>query len=210
MFILRSLIYLFGMAGIAHLISLEGYQLLSDAQYSEHSLTEYLQDGFTLLSCVLFLIAAKMDERLHMSSTLLACLMAMMFVRESDAFLDAHVFDGAWQLIVTLIIIYAIVFVWGRIPAAYQSLKAYSMQPSFGIFVAGIVAVVAFSRMMGRGSFWQAVMGDSYMRVVKNIVEEGIETFGYSLIVIAAVELTLVCVRLHSKKKSPYFMAKHA
>lgn len=210
MFILRCFIYLFGMAGIAQLISLEGYQLQSYAQYSEHSLTEYLQDGMTLLSCVLFFIAAKMNEKLHMSSTLLACLMGMMFVRESDAFLDAYAFDGAWQLIVSVILIYAMSFVWGRIPAVYQSVKAYSLQPSFGVFLAGFLAVIAFSRMMGRGSFWQAVMGDAYMRVVKNIVEEGIETFGYSLIVVAALELTLACVRLRSKQKSPYFMAKHA
>ena len=48
--------------------------------------------------------------------------------------------------------------------------------------------VLAFSRLFGRGSFWEAVMGDSYMRLVKNIAEEGTELMGYALLVIAAVE----------------------
>ena len=46
---------------------------------------------------------------------------------------------------------------------------------------------------MGRGSFWTSVMGENYMRVVKNIVEEGTETLGYTLIFISAVELVLIC-----------------
>jgi len=206
MFFLRSFIYLLFVAGVAQLISLEGFQLLSDAEYSEHSLTEYMQDTMAFLSCMLFLYAARLDEKLRVSSILAAALLAMMLVRESDSFLDFYVFDGAWQTIVGLIIVFALVFLWGRFSSAYASLKAYSSEASFGTFLAGFFAILAFSRLMGRGAFWQAVMGDSYMRTVKNIVEEGIETFGYTLILISALELVFVCLR---RNRQSTFLAQH-
>ncbi|RBP78047.1 hypothetical protein EBI01_19220 [Marinomonas rhizomae] len=201
MFILRSLIYLFAVAGVAQLISLEGYQLLSGASYNEQSLTEHLQDFMSFSSCMMFLYAARIDKKLHIAATLLGALLAMMFVRESDAVLDQYVFDGAWQTIVSLIFVCVLIFLWGRFSSIYASLKEYSLQSSFGTFLAGFVTILAFSRLMGRGSFWQAVMGDSYMRLVKNVVEEGIETLGYTLILISAIELVIAC-RKRSKKLS--------
>ena len=195
MFILRGFIYLLAVGGIAQLISLEGYRVLNLSQYSEQSLTEYMQDVMAFLSCMLFLYAARLDAKLKIASTLLAALLGMMFVRESDSLLDRYVFDGAWQTIVLLIFACVMVFLLGQFSKICASLKEYSLQVSFGIFLAGFVTLLAFSRLMGRSSFWQAVMGDSYIRVVKNIVEESIETFGYSLILIAAIELVLVCLR---------------
>lgn len=204
MFILRGLIYLFAVAGIAQLVSLEGYRSLTLSEYSEHSLTEYMQDVMSFLSCMLFLYAAHLDAKLKIASTLLAALLGMMFIRESDSLLDHYVFDGAWQTIVLLIFSCVMVFLIGRFSKIYASLKEYSLEVSFGVFLAGFVTLLAFSRLMGRSSFWQAVMGDSYMRIVKNIVEESIETFGYSLILIAAIELVLVCLK---RKKQANLLA---
>lgn len=195
MFILRGLVYLFAVAGVAQLISLEGYQSLTAAEYSEQTLTEHLQDVMSFFGCILFLYAARLDAKLNIAATLLGALLAMMFVRESDSLLDQYVFDGAWQTVVGIIFVCVLVFLWGRFSSIYASLKEYSLQSSFGTFLAGFVTILAFSRMMGRGSFWQAVMGDSYMRLVKNIVEEGIETLGYTLILISAIELVIACRR---------------
>ncbi|PYF83545.1 MULTISPECIES: hypothetical protein [Marinomonas] len=195
MFIFRGFIYLFAVAGVAQLISLEGYQFQTAAQYSEQTLTEHMQDFMSFFSCLLFLYAARLDKKLNIAATLLGALSAMMFVRESDSLLDQYVFDGAWQAIVSMIFVCVVIALWGRFSSIYASLKEYSQQPSFGTFLAGFVTIMAFSRLLGRGSFWQAVMGDSYMRLVKNIVEEGIETLGYTLILISAVELALACRR---------------
>jgi general stress protein CsbA len=204
MFILRGFVYLFAVAGVAQLVSLEGYQSLTAAEYSEQTLTEHMQDFMSFFSCMLFLYAARVDAKLNIAATLLGALLAMMFVRESDAVLDTYVFDGAWQTIVGMIFICVLVFLWGRFTSIYASLKEYSLQSSFGTFLAGFVTILAFSRLMGRSSFWQAVMGDSYMRIVKNIVEEGIETLGYTLILISAVELVIAC-----RKRNKPAKAKH-
>ncbi|MGO3408021.1 MAG: hypothetical protein ACTIMS_12195 [Marinomonas sp.] len=195
MFLVRAFIYLISLAGVGYLIGLEGYKFKTLAAYSEHTLTEHMQDVMTFLSCMLFLYASRIDPKLKIAGTLLAALLAMMFVRESDALLDQYVYDGAWQTIVCFILVSVFVFLWGKFSTIYASLKAYSETACYGTCLSGVVIVLAFSRMMGRNSFWTSVMGDDYMRVVKDIVEEGTETLGYTLILISAIELVLICRR---------------
>jgi hypothetical protein len=207
MFLFRSFLYLIFVAGVTQLISLEGYNQLSNAEYSEHSLTEHMQDILSFLSCLLFLYAARLNNNVKIASTLVGALLAMMFIRESDSLLDTYVFDGAWQSIVSLVFVGVLMFLWGKFSSIYASLSAYSQQPSFGTFLAGLVTLLGFSRLIGRESFWQAVMGDSYLRIVKNIVEEGIETLGYTLIFISAIELVLTLSR---SKKNASLVAKEA
>ena len=209
MFFLRCFSYLFLVAGVAQLISLEGYRQLSHSEYSEQSLTEYLQDALSFLSCVLFLYAARLENKVRIAATMIGALLAMMFVRESDSLLDNYVFDGAWQSIVSLIFMCVLIFLWGRsFSSIYTSLKTYAQLSSFGTFLAGFVTILAFSRLMGRGSFWEAVMGETYLRIVKNIVEEGIETLGYTLILISAIEL-VVALKQRNKHYAS-LMAKEA
>ena len=202
MFILRSFIYLFVVAFVAYLVTLEGEQMKTLAVYSEHTLTEHLQDMMTFSSCMLFLYASRFDSKLRVVSVMCAALMGMMFIRENDALLDQYVFDGAWQVIVVFILLALFVYLWGKFSTIYGSLKAFAEYSFYGTFVAGLVTVLAFSRILGRGSFWTSLMGDQYMRVVKNVVEEGVETLGYTLITISAVELVLVCVRNYNRANS--------
>lgn len=198
MFLLRSFIYLLCLAGVAFLIQLEGFDLQQNALYSEETLTEHMQDILTLLSCILFFYASRINSQLKIACVLLASLTAMMFVREFDTYLDMYVFDGAWQTIVYTLLALVILYLVTQKGHIYSSLKAYAHTPSYGICLSGLVTLLAFSRMMGKGEFWQAVMAEHYVRVVKNIIEEGIETLGYTLIFIAAIELVLFCQK-HAK-----------
>ncbi|MDO6463704.1 hypothetical protein [Pseudoalteromonas carrageenovora] len=193
MFLLRSFIYLLCLAGVASLIQLEGFELQQNALYSEETLTEHMQDILTLLSSILFFYASRINSQLKIACVLLATLTAMMFVREFDTYLDMYAFDGAWQAIVYSILACTFVYLITKRGTIFSSIQAYSQTPSYGICLSGLVTLLAFSRMMGKGAFWHSIMGDSYVRVVKNIVEEGIETLGYTLILISAFELVLLC-----------------
>jgi len=193
MFIFRAFIYLIVLAGVAYLIGMEGYEFGPLANYNENTLTEHMQDIMTLTSSLLFIYAASLNQKLKVASALLAALLAMMFVRESDSLLDHNIYDGAWETLVLMIFIVLLIFLRGKFSTIYSSLKAYSETPCYGTFLAGLVVLIAFSRVMGRGSFWESVMDEKYMRIVKNIVEEGTETLGYTLILISAVELVLIC-----------------
>ena len=134
MFLLRAFLYLISFAGVAYLIGLEGVQYQTLAQYDEHTLTEHMQDILTLSSSLLFLYAARLDNKLKVASTLLAALLAMMFVRESDSLLDQSLYDGAWETLVLCIGIVLVFFLRGKFSTIYSSLKAYSETACYGTF----------------------------------------------------------------------------
>lgn len=205
MFIFRGVLYLLLLVGVAHCISLEAFELGVLAEYGEGSLTEKMQDLFAFSSALTFAFCAFYSKELRQACILLSALMLMMFIRESDSFLDHNVFDGAWQLGVFAVLVTTIFLLRNQVKASYHSLKVFSQTASFGFITAGLVIILGFSRMFGRSSFWQSVMGDAYVRSVKNIVEEGTELLGYSVVMIAATELlffVLAAVKEHEKRNA--------
>ena len=124
--------------------------------------------------------------------------MLMMCIRESDSLLDQKVFDGAWQVLVLAVLSITAFVLRKEVKESYYSLRRFSETSSFGFVATGLVIILAFSRMMGRGEIWKSLMGETYIRAVKNLVEEGIELLGYSIIVVAALEL---CVFIQASKR---------
>jgi len=199
----RTAVYMLIMAGMAHLVMLEGYSERTSAEYSERSLTEWLQIVSALVSGICFLVVAWLNRALRPVAVMLAALTCTMFIREADFFLDARVFDGAWQVLVTLVFVAMGIYLWRQPDSIADSVRSYSQQPSSGILLSGILVTFVYSRLFGHGEFWQAVMGDGYQRVVKNIAEEGTEMAGYCLFVIAALELVFVSLsRVRIRERS--------
>ena len=182
---------MFGVAGMVYLIMLEGYQRGIAAEYSEQSLTEWLESGTAFVSAVVFSAVAVLNKTLRPATAMLAALCCMMFIREADFLLDAYVFDGAWQWLVSGVLVAITVYLWRQRQPVLVSIEAYANQPAAGVFLGGFLVLMVFSRLFGRASFWEAVMGDGYMRVVKNVAEEGTEIMGYTLIAISSVELLI-------------------
>lgn len=191
----RAFVYALLVGGIVYLIMLEGYRLGTESVYGEQSLTEWLEVVCALISALCFLLVARFDRVLRPVAGMLVALCAMMWIREADFLLDVHVFDGAWQLLVTAVLIGVALYLWWQPDSVSASIRAYSQQPSAGILLSGFLVLFVFSRLFGRETFWQGVMGERYQRVVKNIAEEGTEIMGYGLILIAAIELLYVSLR---------------
>ena len=198
---LKFLFYVGFTVLLAQIISIEGFQRGIESEYSEYSLTEHLQSAFSIISALLFLYSFKSNKDLKPVSLSLAALLLMMFVRESDMHLDTYAFDGAWQSIVACIILFTVTYLWENRQDIRKAALHYSQLSSNGLLICGLIVTLVFSRLMGRGVFWQSVLGDDYvyLRRVKNIVEEGTELLGYSLILFAALELAQYC-RSQSKE----------
>jgi len=188
MLMVRSFLYLLFIVGVVQVFAMEGYSQLTQSDYSEHSATEKMHDVFAFLSCFFFAIAAILSQSLRPAAVMVATLVGMMLIREFDAFLDDNLFDGGWQVSVCVLIAVSSIYLYKQSEPIKPSLLEFSRTASAGILLSGLLVVLAFSRLFGRGSFWEAVMGDGYMRVVKNIAEEGTELMGYALLLIAAVE----------------------
>lgn len=68
-----------------------------------------------------------------------------------------------------------------------EQLAKYTQSPWYGILLSGLLAVLVFSRLFGMQVLWHAILEHGYMRVVKNAVEEGSESFGYMLCLAASL-----------------------
>ncbi|MGO2497498.1 MAG: hypothetical protein ACTH6I_05700 [Vibrio litoralis] len=47
--------------------------------------------------------------------------------------------------------------------------------------------LLVFSRLFGMGHFWQGILGPDYDRVIKRVVEEGLEVLAYVVIFYSAI-----------------------
>ena len=88
-----------------------------------------------------------------------------------------------WALVLLLTAIYA----WKRRDLIRAQVLAWSRTPIAGLMVAGLVTLV-FSRLFGRGSLWEFMMGEHFQRDIKNMAEEGTELLAMMLVFAGAVE----------------------
>ena len=185
---------------LVRIIIYSGYLLalslvfLHDAQpnptgkFNEDSLTEYFQEGTFFLTVLAYLFCTINYKKTASISLLVGGFFLMAFIREFDAVLDLYVFDGAWQTLVLVVLIFV----------GYKSFKSWSdiklstpdyfSSYPFGLMIAGMLVTFIYSRLFGESIMWKSVMEENYIRDVKNAVEESVELLGDSIILFAGLE----------------------
>lgn len=191
---LRAALYILLVAGIAQGVYVEALYL-PETRFSERGFTEPAQSGLLSLTTLLLLYVRFGLRELPQVSLLLLAFVASSLVREQDALLDTYVFDGAWQLLVALIILPSLYSVIRHRREFAAQFAGYANSLSFGLFAAGFLTTYVFSRLYGRSEMWQAILQEDYVRTFKDAAEEVVELFGYALILIAVIELALLARR---------------
>ena len=152
----------------------------------EKSFVEFGQSVFLFAASVIFMYLA--NKKKANGLWLVAGFFVCMLIREQDAYFD-DIFHGSWAYFALASIVF---FVWKALKQgkeqAVKTLAEYMQSPPFTTMSFGVMIILFFSRAMGMGKLWKLVMGERFIRVVKNVVEEGTELFGYSIIFLAAVE----------------------
>lgn len=153
---------------------------------SEYSITEFTQAGFTLASAILFGFSAKYDKQSRGFFVLVMGLFATMLIREFDAFFDL-INHGFWiypALAATLVtVFYARTC---RSSVKYPMLKHMETR-NFAYINLGLIIVLVFSRTFGSGTLWRKVMGADYSTMYKSVIQEGLELFGYTLVLYGSI-----------------------
>ncbi len=142
----RIILYGIVLVAVAQLISLEALQNeMAGAKYGENSLTEIMQIIFLCLTFTLFLWCGRIAPSKRSLCTLLAGFAMVACIRELDNILDKYVFDGAWQLLVVILLVTIIFLVYLQRDTLKEAIVDFLNQPSFGIIVSGFLIIFTFS-----------------------------------------------------------------
>lgn len=173
-----------------------------DIGFSEASWTEHMQGTLLALSAAtMWMVHVRLPDMRNVS-LLLFGLFTVSLIREQDALLDSLLGDGGWQILVSLVAIPTLLGVWRHRVRFVAEFEHFGRSFAFGLFGAGFLTTYVFSRLYGRTGFWEALMGDGYLRSVKNAAEEVTELFGYTLMAIAAVEIILLAIRMGRQRRA--------
>nr|WP_295708418.1 hypothetical protein [uncultured Halomonas sp.] len=198
--LIRAVLYVFFIGAIAQGAYLEALYLPS-VRFSELGFTEFTQT-LVLATCCAMLVYIRQVLRVWPTvSLLLLAFVAASLVREQDHFLDNYVADNTWKVLVALIIFPALFWVVKQRNRFLVEFAHYSNTFAFGLFTAGVLTTYIFSRLHGRQEFWQLILEDSYSGTFKSVAEEVVELLGYSLILIATLELLLLARRIYKTQR---------
>lgn len=115
-------------------------------------------------------------------------LMGLLVIREQDKWFDTFI-HGAWIFPELLLAAGMAFYALRRWRQLKTGLVEFVRTPIWGFFASGCLVTLVFSRLMGRSTLWKHVITEPFlMRNVKNLVEEGLETAGYALMLCALIE----------------------
>ena len=169
------------------------------AKFNEDSLTERFQEFTFLMIVILCFVCSWLYPKTAALSFLMGGFFLMAFIREFDAFLDHKVPDGAWQVLVLIVLATVLYKSYQNRKALWNSLPNYLLSYPFGIMISGMIITFAYSRLIGESIMWQTVMEENYIRNVKNAVEESVELLGDSIILFGVVEFFMYAKAIHKK-----------
>ncbi len=152
----------------------------------ESSFTEIVQECLLLALALLFFgHARKVPSRRH-SSVLIGGFFTCMLIRELDFIFDklAH---GSWVWFALLTTAICVSYALRNRQKMLEGIAAFMRHPAYGMMLSGLLCVMIFSRLFGMHELWEGLMLDGYNRLVKNMVEEGTEMFGYILCMLSTI-----------------------
>lgn len=191
---LRALCYILLIVALTQGVYYEALYL-EQVRFTELGFTELAQTALLASASALLLYVRQALRQLPHVTLLMFAFVFSSLIREQDSLLDHYIADGTWQVLVSLVIVPILGWVILRRQAFADEFSRYANSASFGMFAAGILTTYVFSRLYGRSEMWMAILGDSYQRTFKDAAEEAVELLGYTLILIAMIELLLLARR---------------
>ena len=168
--------------------------VLLNGNVGEISVTEMLQQLLLIVSSGSFVYLARKRNEVKNAAVLISAFFAVLFIREMDFWFD-KIAHGAWVFPAALVAGSAIFYAVKNGKRTIDQLALILASPHMNLLVTGVMLLLVFSRLFGMGSFWHDVMGDDYVRAVKNIAEEGTELLAYCLIAFASLKTVLGITR---------------
>lgn len=165
------------------------------ANFKEGCATELGQEVLLVLIIIAFFISSFTFKTFKYVGNLGALFFLTHLIRERDATFD-EIFDGLWQLLAFPVAGVALFIFVKNLKKVLAEFKLLYNDYTFGVLFIGVLLLHVFSRLFGKGKNWEALMGEDYLRVVKDAAEESIELLAYGIILIGAIEIVFLSRRL--------------
>jgi len=166
----------------------------STGKFGEVSATEIAQEAILFLLGLVFLATGRLNKAISPISKLISVFFFMAFIREFN-----NQIDFWFYLVLPLIVLFVwMIFQYRKI--LISSIIELLKIPETAYLVTGFLVTFVFSRFFGRTKLWEAILETDYNRWGKNAAEEGIELLGYSLFLIAGIEILLAVIRSAKKQ----------
>lgn len=149
----------------------------------EISVTEITHEIFLFFTIIIYCYGVLQKEKMRGFLLLVAGFFTVLFVREMDVFLDV-VFHGFWFYIAMPISILTIAYVYKfEKDTTIGPLFTFMETKPFFILLLGMIILLVLSRTLGSGNLlWGYLLLTDQVNIVKTVVQEGLELFGYTII----------------------------
>lgn len=161
----------------------------------ESSLTEIAQELLLGIIISLFIYNAFRYPKIKYGMILITGFFSCLFVRELDFVLDKIFFS--WLYIALIIVLSCLILAIKYQKNALYGLNHFCKGEVFYMMFCGFLMLFGFARLIGMQILWENLLGASYIRVVKNAVEEISELMCYALCLVATIKYTASLHKCH-------------
>jgi len=153
----------------------------------EISLTEFAQEGLLAATALVFFQLARRYPSWRYGFMLLGGFLTTMLIRELDGLFDL-IKHGCWVYVALAVTLVCLAAAATHLRSTLAGLACFIRARSYGMMLCGLLCILLFSRLMGMHVIWESVLLDGYDRTAKNLGEEGVELFGYTLCFLASLQ----------------------
>lgn len=149
---------------------------------AETGVTETLQHLLLFFTTLIFIKKARQSNPNQGLNILIAGFFAVVLIREFDFLFDMIV-HGFWKYPALIVTGISIALAMRHRHNLAQGLLDFTNSQLGLLIILGLIILLLFSRTLGTGSLWEAIVPNSEARfLTKTAVQEAIELLGYILI----------------------------
>jgi len=171
------------------LLSIAADVLVFNNSIGEVSVTEISQGVLLFFTASRYFMAATKNAQYHNVFVLLGSFFLVLLIREQDYWFD-HISHGVWVYPALIVLLFSWIHFFKDFKSNLHQSISLLCNPNMYFLVTSMLMLIVFTRLIGVGDFWKSVMSDNYVRLVKNICEEGGELLCYYLIALYSYLLT--------------------
>lgn len=156
---------------------------------NETNSIEFAQQSILLISILVGFTSLAYTTKYRSFMSVMSLFIGLHLIRELDAWFDSHIYNIGWfPYVLVLAIIMLFIFI-KNFKAFTAQLKSLSHTAGFGILLVSLANLHVFTRIYGKPSNWDNIMGENYLYSVERASEESVELVAYMMILIAVTEL---------------------